>query len=314
MTKELPATSRVSGLGYKGFTSLISTDGLRVSFGPFNAHIQTAMVRLHEPLYSLYADYPVLGEDTVFSFRASIESTRQLRRLHRPLVRLLIDGRMPHEEMPAKQGLAVLEWGMNLVIAMRSHCFLMLHAAVLEKNGLAILLPAAPGYGKSTLCAALAHRGWRLLSDEFGLVRPGSTDFVPVPRPIALKNESIEVFREFVPDAFVGPPILNTRKGTVAHVKPPTDSIIRQSETAAARWIVFPRWQKDAGLTFESLSKPEGFMMVAMNAFNYELLGEAGFKTVSDIVSNSGCYRLLYSDLDEAIHCLDQLSDRNAPD
>jgi len=26
-------------------------------------------------------------------------------------------------------------------------------------------MPAKPGVGKSTLCAALAHRGWRLLAE-----------------------------------------------------------------------------------------------------------------------------------------------------
>jgi predicted ATPase len=29
-----------------------------------------------------------------------------------------------------------------------------------------VILPAPPGSGKSTLCAALVTRGWRLLSDE----------------------------------------------------------------------------------------------------------------------------------------------------
>ena len=60
-----------------------------------------------------------------------------------------------------------------------------------------MLLPAAPGSGKTTLCAGLSLRGWRLLSDEFGLIRPGTTDLVPVPRPMALKNESIDVIRQF---------------------------------------------------------------------------------------------------------------------
>ena len=135
--------------------------------------------------------------------------------MHRRCVRFLVDGRAPHEDLPARQALAVLEWGLNLVIALRMHCYLMLHSAVLERAGRGLLLPAAPGFGKSTLCAALANRGWRLLSDEFGLIRSGTTDLLPLPRPIALKNESIDVIRAFAPDAYIGPSIPNTRKGTV---------------------------------------------------------------------------------------------------
>jgi predicted ATPase len=46
----------------------------------------------------------------------------------------------------------------------------MLHAAVVEKNGKALILPALPGSGKSTLSAALAMNGWRFLSDEFTMI------------------------------------------------------------------------------------------------------------------------------------------------
>ncbi len=188
---------------------------------------------------------------------------------------------------------------------MRSHHLLMLHAAVLEKDGRALVMPGMPGSGKSTLCAALAHSGWRLLSDEFGLVHHGSSCFVPVPRPMALKNEAIAAFRSFVPDAVVGPSIPRTRKGTVAHVQPPMDSVRRQSELAPAKWIVFPRWQAGAQLEFGRLPKAQSFMALATNAFNYELLGEAGFCTVREIVNVCDAYSLVYSDLGEAIAWLD---------
>ena len=53
-------------------------------------------------------------------------------------MRFIVDGRVPHEDLPAAQALAVFEWGLNLVIALRSHRFLMLHAAVLERGGRAL--------------------------------------------------------------------------------------------------------------------------------------------------------------------------------
>jgi hypothetical protein len=52
-------------------------------------------------------------------------------------------------------------------------------------------------------------------------------------------------------------------------------------------------------------------MMLAMNAFNYELLGETGFRTASDIVNHSDCFHLVYSDLEEAVACFDRLTENN---
>jgi HprK-related kinase A len=303
---------RIADLAPSEFASRVSSDGLPLKIGPFNCNIRVLAPALDEPVASLYADYPVLTPDAILNFRVLLEPRRNFPRIDLPMVRFSVDGQRPHEDMPASQALAVLEWGINLVAAMRAHCFLMLHSAVLERDGVGLLLPAAPGFGKSTLCAALAHRGWRLLSDEFGLVRPSSCCFEPVPRPIALKDGSIDVFRDFAPDAVIGPSIYGTRKGTVAHVKAPSESVVQQSVPAAPGLIVFPRWQEGRSLALEPLSKSEGFMMLAMNAFNYELLGESGFNTVAEIIRQSSCYRMVYSDLDEAITAIDSLADERA--
>jgi len=147
---------------------------------------------------------------------------------------------------------------------MRHQAYLMLHAAALERGGHGLLLPASPGHGKTTLCAALAHRGWRFLSDEFGLVRQHAIEVLPIPRPMPLKNESIDVMRSFAPDAWLGPSIPGTRKGTVAHVRPPSESIRASERPASVRWIVFPRWEAGAGLTLEPVSKAQAFLELAL--------------------------------------------------
>lgn len=301
-------SGRVGDLTVDAFEARLGRGGVDVRIGPFDLRVAAQARDLAAPLHSLYRDYPLLEGERVLHGHVEVRDVRQWLPRPRRRIRFLVDGRAPHEDMPAGQALPVLEWGINLVIALRYHCFLMLHAAVLERGGRALLLPAWPGHGKTTLCAALAHRGWRLLSDEFGLVRPGSRDLVPIPRPMPLKNASIEVIRRFVPQAFLGPTIPGTRKGDIAHVRPPGDSIARAQETAPAAWIVFPRWETGAALTFEAMSHAEGYMQLATNAFNYEMLGEAGFETVRDLVAGARCHRLVYSDLDEAVAAFDALA------
>jgi len=309
VTTEAVTSRTISSLTESSFGSMLGGTGLGVRIGPFDARVCTDVTALYEPLYHFYKDYPLLEGDRVFSFHSCLQSKRSFPRIYRRTVRFTVDGRQPHADMPAAHALPVLEWGMNLVIALRAHCFLMLHCAVLERNGNALMLPAAPGDGKSTLCVGLSNRGWRTLSDEFGLIRPDTRELIPVPRPVALKNASIDVIREFAPDAYIGPTTPNTRKGTVAHARPSTESIAMQGVSAPATMIVFPRWVAGADLFLEEMSKEEGFMFLATNAFNYELLGEAAFRTVRNLIQGARCYRMVYSDLEEATARLAVLSD-----
>jgi HprK-related kinase A len=302
----------VEALTLDEFRARLKGGGLGLRVGPFDFLIRARVAGLYEPLYMLYSGYPVLDHERVFSAHVQLHERRSLRTGFVREVRFSVDGRAPHEDMPAQQAIAVLEWGINLVVALRFHCFLMLHAAVLERNGFALLMPAAPGCGKTTLCAALAYRGWRLLSDEFGLLRPGTLSLLPIPRPMPLKNESIGVIRAFLPEAILGPEIPGTRKGTVAHVRPPASSFEGASRAAPGRWIVFPQWVAGAPLSLRPMSKAEGFMNLAKNAFNYEKHGESGFETVRSLVDRARCFSLVYSSLSEAVDVLGRLADDDA--
>jgi HprK-related kinase A len=302
----------IGDLSPGAFGELLAGSGIGVRIGPFDARIRARVPRLQAPLYSLYRDYPLLDDTEIFNFHVALAERRRFGAMGARQVHFSVDGRAPHEDMPAEQALAVLEWGINLVIALRAHRYLMLHAAIVERGGHAMVMPASPGHGKTTLCAALVHRGWRLLSDEFGLIPPERNQLQPIPRPMALKNESIEVIRAFAPEAEFGPVIPNTRKGTVSHVKPPAASLREAERAASVGHIVFPRWVEGAALTLREVSRSEGFMFLAVNAFNYEVLGERAFRALREMVGTARCYRLFYSDLDEAITALGKLSDERA--
>lgn len=293
----------------QAFERALATTGLGFRIGPFDLHLKARVRGLALPLQRLYRHYPVLGAERVFSMHLEIfEVWRPAFRGSRR-VRVLVDGQQPHEDMPVAQALAVLEWAQNLVIAMRFHRFLMLHAAVLERNGRALLMPAAPGDGKTTLCAALALRGWRFFSDEFGLLDPGGVELYPLPRPMPLKNASISVIRQFEPAAALGPEIAGTIKGTVAHLGAPAASVAEAARTAPAGWIVFPRWQQGARLALSPVDPGQAFMQLARNAFNYELVGEPAFESLQRIVASTRCFSLVYSDLHEAIEALTRMAD-----
>jgi HprK-related kinase A len=257
----------------------------------------------------VYGDYP-LEEGRFADFDVTVVPPRNLRRWVRRQALFLVDGKPYFEPYPAALTMPLLEWGLNWCIGGLCHDHLLVHAAVLERGGRAVIMPARPGVGKSTLCAALAHRGWRLLSDEMALLRPGDGVLDPIPRPIGLKNESIDVIRAFVPEARFGPLWPGTVKGTIGHVRPPRDAIDRDTETALPGWVVFPAYRAGAPTRFEPHGTAEAFLRIADNAFNYQLLGETGFETLARVVDSCACYEFEYGDLDDAVRAFAEEADR----
>jgi hypothetical protein len=151
-------------------------------------------------------------------------------------------------------------------------------------------------------------RGWRLLSDEFGMLSLSDGLLYPLPRPISLKNESIALMRDYAPGAVIGPEATDTQKGTVAHLKPTAQSIARFAEPATPAWIVVPQFRRRAELRLQSRPKARTFMHVATSSFNYSVLGPVGFTAASDLMERCACYELTYSDLDQAVATFDRLA------
>lgn len=275
--------------------------GIFLQTGAFVTHLQTPIPGVAEGIGLLYADYPLLEQADFADFHVSLAYPRTLRRWFKPQVVFFFDGKPPFKPLPLDQAFPMFEWGLNWCVSSHANRYLIIHAAVVEKGGHAAILPAPPGSGKSTLCAALVNRGWRLLSDELALVRVGDGKIIPLPRPVSLKNESIDIIRRYEPDAILSRKVSDTMKGTVAHMKAPAESIARAAETAQAAWVIFPKYQAGAATRLEALPQARAFMRVADNAFNYSLLGVKGFETMAGLIEASLCYDFTYSVLDEAI-------------
>ncbi|MFQ5958847.1 MAG: HprK-related kinase A [Alphaproteobacteria bacterium] len=294
----------VGELSQETFARRLTGEGVAVRTGPFISRITTSLPELATPFRFLYADFP-LDDGGIADFHVRVVPSSLLRRRWRPKVDFLFDGARAFQPFPRRLALPLLEWGLNWCVYHHANQFLIVHAAVAERDGRAIVLPGRPGAGKSTLCAALVTGGWRLLSDEFALVRPADVKLAAIPRPMSLKDRSIEVVRRLAPDAVFGPACADTRKGTVAHMKPPVDSVRRAGEPAMPAWIVFPAYDAEAETRLEPLAKARAFFRVADNAFNYHVLGRTGFEAVSRLIDGCVCYELPYSSLEDALALLD---------
>jgi HprK-related kinase A len=280
--------------------------------GPFLTRLDSRLPALLDIQRLLYGERPPEDENQLVDFHVRVRRRRGPRGLLRPQAIFSTDMDTPFYPFPLEQAFPLFEWGLNYCIAMQAHQYLMLHSAVLERHGRVLLLPAPPGSGKSTLCAALAYRGWRLLSDEFGLLRPDSGLIDPIPRPIPLKNRSIEVFKAFEPDAIVGPLYPGTRKGDIAHVHPGEEALRRWNEAARPAWIVFPQYDPGATTRLHDFAKGRAFLKLSGNAFNYPLQGKRGFHAVERMIRECSTWYLPFRDLDEAVATLSRLADETA--
>ena len=185
---------------------------------------------------------------------------------------------------------------------------------VADGSQLGILLPALPGSGKSTLTAALVCHGYRLLSDEFGVVDMKSGTLHPLLRPVGLKNASIDLIAGLARPGALGPRYSGTRKGTVAHLAPDRRSV-RMCHVAAVPGIVlFPSYAPGARAAIEDIEEGRAFSKLAVNAFNYRVLGREAFDAVARLVRECRPRRLVFGDPVDALRLVDELVEAiNAP-
>ncbi|UMR32056.1 HprK-related kinase A [Massilia sp. MB5] len=204
----------VGSLARAELAAQLAGTGIRLRTGAFTTCLHSAIPSLAEGIALLYADYPLLTADDFADFHLQLVRPLNARRWIKPQVKLLYDRRSIFKPLPLDQAFPMFEWGLNWCVSSRANRYLIVHAAVVEKGGRALILPAPPGSGKSTLCAALVGRGgWRLLSDELTLLRLDDGLLHPLPRPVSLKNASIEIIARYVPQAVTEPPRHRYREG-----------------------------------------------------------------------------------------------------
>ena len=104
-----------------------------------------------------------------------------------------------------------------------------------------------------------------------------------------------------------------TGKGTVGYFLPSAEDVARQHETAVPRLIVFPRWRAGSPPLLTPLSQRDALVAMIRNSVNFDLLGEAGVRTMTHMVGRCPAYVFEYDDLDAACACLAATVDQGPP-
>ncbi|GAA0369879.1 hypothetical protein GCM10009092_37700 [Bowmanella denitrificans] len=147
-----------------------------------------------------------------------------------------------------------------------------------------------------------------MFSDELALVNLNQAKVHPNPRPVSLKNRSIDIIKEFSAGEAFTPSVKDTIKGTVAHMRPPTLSVQAWQQDATPALIVFPRYQQGAATKLAAVSIGTAFMRLVENSFNYHILGRAGFDALVRTMQHVACFDFVYDgNLSNALQLCDEL-------
>lgn len=284
-----------------------NVSSFRIPIGPFNFEVTSAITSVSKQFEYIYHNYPALKKNDFIDFHAEIIVPASIRKFIKPNVQFKFDRHhIPFKPLPKDQGYAMLEWGMNWCIAANAHQYLVLHSAVISKQGKSIIMPAPPGSGKSTLCAAMAYNGWQLLSDELGLIND-SIETIPCTRPINLKNNSIDILKNLAPNARFSQKAHDTQKGTVALLEPPKSSIEQMFDKSIPKAIVYPKYVANSDCIVTPISDANSLQQIIDNSFNYHVLGLEGFELATELIKQCKSFKLEYSRFDEANDALEAI-------
>ncbi len=166
-----------------------------------------------------------------------------------------------------------------------------IHGAAMEWKGRALILPALPGSGKSTLSIALLRAGLRLLSDDmpFLTVQDGVPQLLAFPEDINVCTDGVGFFEEL---SFLADRTPNERNKHSF----PVDSLFPGglAERGRPRLLVFPRIARTPTSLLTPMAKAEAFLALLQHSLPplNRALASAHFATMMDTAASCECYRL----------------------
>lgn len=179
------------------------------------------------------------------------------------------------------------------------------HAGGVERDGAAVVLPADPESGKTTLTTGLVRSGFRYVTDEAVAFQPGTRMIAPYPKPLSIDPGSWHLFPELEPHADLGSDDYKAEQWQV----PP--SAIRPGAIAApcrAQLVVFPKYVDGATTELVPVHRAEALVELAKNTFAFNRKSRSALEALAGVVRGVQCYRLTVGELDAAVALVDELA------
>jgi hypothetical protein len=200
----------------------------------------------------------------------------------------------------------MVKGGLATLAANRSDFGLLVHAALLRAGDAALLLPAAPGSGKTCLAAGLARAGLAYHTDEITLLQADGLAARGLPVALTVKRGGWPVLRPLYP----GLERLATHERvdgqTVRYLPPPVTTGDPALDLAwPVRWLVLPRFEAGAATRLEPVARVDALRALLDECLALRLpLTPSTVDRLAAWIGGIDCRRLVFGDLAEAVRRL----------
>ncbi len=284
----------------------------------FDAQLGPVAVRLMTNCTRVYADYATVnhdvqttGESAGFRTTVVVEKRRSWRS---GIVHYHIKSEVEERFTVRKRARVVphIDGMINLSVARHLPDFVQLHAAVLQRSDVGLVIPGGPGFGKTTLTAALIKRGWNYASDEFALIDPRTVELAPFPKSLSIKPGSVELLEREGIELTTLPRFHRVDKGAIRCL--PATHIRRDAlaDRVTPRMIVFPNLESTAEPTIREIPRGLAAMHCLRRCFNFARWGPAAMETVAQLCEQCSCYELTTGNLAKTCELIDTSADEAA--
>ena len=191
--------------------------------------------------------------------------------------------------------------------AINAHSFVFnIHAGTVGTDKACVLMPAAPGSGKSTLTAALTHRGFRYFSDEVALIEPDTFMVHPMPLAFCSKYTGWDLLARYYPQILSVPTHIRSDRKVVRYIAPPADRI--QNTPATVTHIVFPHYENGGKTELQPIARSEALVRMMSECMNKkQLLDRSVAENFVRWISKIDCYALPFSSLEHAMDLVERM-------
>ena len=288
-----------------------STDGATTHhyrIGPVAVTLRSCVPELTRDYHALYARYEVasgppdaLGIDVI---------ARRSWRTGRRHYHISAQGEETYTVRRKTQILAHVEGAINVLIARHLPRYLLIHAAVMSRDGVGVICPGPPTTGKSTLATALLARGWSYLSDEFALIDPATRRLIPYPKALSIKSGAFEVTQRLGLPLNGGPISQRGPKGWIRSLDPYRVRRDAVGDSCPVGAIVFPKFGGGAPPAIEPMSRARTVFELTHYCFNLLAYRARAPEVLTELVREARCYRLCTGELEATCtlvesHCRD---------
>ncbi len=223
---------------------------------------------------------------------------------------VLVEGIAPLAYSPRLERITPRLKSELLRLALQQHrYFLELHAGVVSNGQKCLLLPAAPGSGKSTLTAALVAAGFQYFSDEVALLEEPNLDIRPVPISVSVKSGAFNILTPLHPGLARSAEHTREDFETVRYLSPPAAALrYDPNRTYPAGWIVFPRYSPGVSTELRPIRRADALARMMREILVVaKPLDRRAVRSLVDWIRRVECYELPNSSLDRSVELVSSL-------